>query len=217
MKYFLTILVCFLFFALYVQSAFALTTFTLTAPSGTLQQGQNVTFTIGIDTGGDSLSSTSVGMTYDTQYLQYVSTSPGNTFTTVSADVAGTGKLILTGSSGTAFTGTGTFAYVTFKLIATGPGSTQLCTLFNPASPTPTPGATSTPGPTPTTGPTITPGGPTLTPTPTATPGPSPTLAPTNGAVPTSLPVSGTSQPNFILAAFFITVVAGSLFILKKT
>ena len=85
-------------------------------------------------------------MTYETQYLEYVSTIPGNTFTTVSTDVQGSGKLIISGSSTTPFSSSGTYAYVTFKLIATGPGSTQLCTLFNPSSPTSVP--TGPPAPT---------------------------------------------------------------------
>jgi len=135
------ILTVFLFLGILIfpNSALA-TTFDLIAPSGELVRGQEVKFTINIDTEGKSLSSTSIGMTYETQYLEYVSTAPGNTFTTVSADVQSSGKLIISGSSTTPYSGSGTYAYVTFKLIATGPGSTQLCALFNPAeTPTSTP------------------------------------------------------------------------------
>jgi len=125
-------------------------TFDLIAPSGELVRGQEVKFTINIDTEGESLSSTSIEMTYKTKYLEFVSVSPGNTFTTVSADVQGSGKLIISGSSTAPYSGSGTYAYVTYKLIATGPESTQLCALLNPSSPTPTspPGLTSPPVPT---------------------------------------------------------------------
>ncbi len=122
-----------------IPSSVEATTFDLIAPSGQLTRGQEVKFTINIDTEGKSLSTTSIGMTYQTQYLEYVSVLPGNTFTTVSTDVQDGGKLIITGSSAAPYSGAGTYAYVTFKLIATGPGSTQLCALFNPSSSTPTP------------------------------------------------------------------------------
>lgn len=131
-----------------IPSSVLATTFDLIAPSGQLTRGGEVKFTVNIDTEGKSLSSTSIGMTYQTQYLEYVSVLPGNTFTTVSTDVQEGGKLIISGSSTTPYSGAGTFAYVTFKLIATGPGSTQLCALFNPSSSTPTPQPTSLPAPT---------------------------------------------------------------------
>lgn len=134
---------------LIVPDSVLATTFDLIAPSSDqLVRGQNVKFTVNIDTGGQSLSSTSIGMTYETQYLEYVSTIPGNTFTTVSTDVQGSGKLVISGSSTTPYSGSGTYAYVTYKLIATAPGSTQLCALFNPSSSTPTPVLTSPPVPT---------------------------------------------------------------------
>ena len=145
MKTFLATLLCVLGFMFYVVPTHALT-FDLVAPSGELTRGQDVKFTVNINTEGKSLSSTTIGMTYETQYLEYVSTVPGNSFTTVSADVQGDGKLVLTGSSTAPFSGTGTFAYVTFKLIATGPGSTELCALYNPQTPTVAP--TSPPVPT---------------------------------------------------------------------
>ena len=123
------------------------TTFDLIAPSSDqLVRGQDVKFTVNVDTGGQSLTSTSIGMTYEAQYLEYVSTIPGNTFKTVSTDVQGSGKLIISGSSTTPFSSSGTYAYVTFKLIAAGPGSTQLCALFNPSTAPPVP--TSPPAPT---------------------------------------------------------------------
>ncbi|MEK7633591.1 MAG: cohesin domain-containing protein [Patescibacteria group bacterium] len=138
MKTFLTSLLCVLCFMFYVSSVQALT-FDLIAPSGQLVRGQDVKFTVNINTEGKALSSSSIGMAYETQYLEYVSAVAGNTFTTISTDVQNSGKLILTGSSTTSYSGSGVFAYVTYKIIATGSGSTQLCTLFDPSSSTPTP------------------------------------------------------------------------------
>lgn len=120
------------------KSSFALT-FDLIAPTEQLQSGQDVRFTVNINTEGKSYTSTKIGMTYDTQYLEYVSVSAGNTFTTVTADPQGEGRLIISGNSTAGYSGSGTFAYVTFKIIAAGPGSTELCALFNPDTPTNTP------------------------------------------------------------------------------
>ena len=133
----LLVVICYLSFT---RSASALT-FDLIAPTGQLTSGQDVKFTININTEGKSYTSTKIGMTYETQYLQYVSVSAGNTFTTVSADPQGEGRLIISGNSTAGYSGSGTFAYVTFKIIATAPGSTQLCALFNPDTPTSTPAA----------------------------------------------------------------------------
>jgi len=178
---------------LIVPSSVLATTFDLIAPSGEIVRGQDVKFTINIDTGGKSLSSTSIGMTYETQYLEYVSTVPGNTFTTVSADVQGSGKLIISGSSTAPYSGSGTYAYVTYKLIATSPGSTQLCALFNPVeTPTAIPQPTSPPDQ------------PTYTPYPPQ---------------PTSLPKSGETKSAFqgiVFATFFLITAAGGFLSLKK-
>lgn len=194
MKSFITVLLCALGFAFYTSSAFALT-FDLVAPSGELIRGQDVKFTVNVDTEGKSLSSTSIGMTYETQYLEYVSVTPGDTFTTVSADVQGDGKLIITGTSTTPYSGSGVFAYVTFKLIATGAGSTELCALYNPQTPTATP----------------VPGGPTSTPAPGQ---------PTSPPAPTALPKTGESKSTTqgaILASLFFVAAGAGLFIFKKT
>lgn len=120
-------------------------TYDLLAPSGQLVRGQDVNFTINIDTEGHSFSSTQIGMTYDTAILEYVSVSPGSTFTTVAADLQENGRIIITGSSTSGYSGSGSFAVVTFNIIAQSSGSTQLCTLFNPSTPTPT---TAAPAPT---------------------------------------------------------------------
>jgi len=180
---------------LIIPNSVLATAFDLIAPTEQLVRGQDVIFTINIDAEGKSLSSTSVGMTYETQYLEYISTTPGNTFTTVSADVQDVGKLLITGSSTVPYSGAGTFAYVTFKLIATSSGSTQLCALFSPSTPTATPG-------------------------PSPTLGPSPTGGPTSPPVPTSLPKtgeSGSTVQGAILASLFFVAAGVGLFVFKKT
>jgi len=138
------LIVFFGFFVFFVPKANALT-FDLIAPTDELIRGQDVDFTINIDTEGKGYSSTVIGMTYDTQYLEYVSASPGTTFSTVTTDVQEDGKLVLTGSSTTEYSGSGSFAIVTFQLIAQEAGSTQICALYNPATPTATPAPTSPP------------------------------------------------------------------------
>ena len=135
-------------------------------------------------------------MTYKTQYLEYISVSAGDTFTTVSADPQGDGKLIISGSSDNGFSGSGTYAYVNFKLIAAEAGSTELCVLYNPEiTPTPT-----IPGPSPTPGPTAPPGS-TLTPVPTA--------------LPTSGDVSGISR-GLTFGLLFLALAGGGFFVFKK-
>ena len=137
MKKVFYVIISFLTFLVMAKTSYAFT-FDLIAPTGELVRGQDVKFTINVDTEGKSFTTTRIGMTYDTQYLEYVSVSAGNTFTTVSGDPQGGGKLIINGTSTAGYSGSGTFAYVTFKLIAASAGSTQLCVLFNPETPTPT-------------------------------------------------------------------------------
>lgn len=143
MKKVLIIIWLILSYFLFAQTTQALT-FDLIAPSGQLERGQEIKFTINVNTEGRSYSSTQIGMTYDTQYLEYISVSAGNTFTTVSANPQEGGKLIISGNSSSGYSGSGVFAYVTFKIIAASSGATQLCVLFNPDT-TPTPLPTSPP------------------------------------------------------------------------
>ncbi len=130
-RFFSFLLIIFGFLFLFSKQSFAIT-FDLIAPSGELEKGQEIKFTINVDTEGKSYSSSQIGMTYDTTVLEYVSTSAGNTFTTVSTNPIENGKLIISGSSTNSYSGSGVYAYVIFKIIAQEPGSTQLCTLFNP-------------------------------------------------------------------------------------
>lgn len=137
-KYLLKIflLISFLFF--FNKKVFALK-YSLIAPSGTLERNNNYEFIINIDTQGESITNGIIGMNYDTQYLEYVTINPGETMTSISTSQPENGKLIITGNNNAGFSGTGTFAKVTFKLIAGAPGETELCVLWNPESePTPT-------------------------------------------------------------------------------
>jgi len=123
----------------------------LVAPTGPLQRGQEVQFTISIDTEGQTITSAQVGMAYQSGPLQYVSVSPGDTFDQVTVEEGEAGaygfpssgsqdakRLIFTATKDGGFSGTGTFATVTFKIIATASGTAELCVLFNPEN-TPTP------------------------------------------------------------------------------
>lgn len=128
-------------FFLFVTPSFA-TSFDLIPPSGELQRGQDVTFTINIDTEGTSETSIQTGLTYDSTLLQYVSVTTGAAMNSVVADTTtyGTGKVLFTGSSTDGFNGTGVFATVIFTIIAQSSGSTEICTLWLPEpSPTPIP------------------------------------------------------------------------------
>lgn len=124
-------------FFLFVPKAFAVT-FDLVAPTGQLSRGGDAAFTINIDTEGASVTSTQIGISYETQYLQYVSTVPGTAMTSVTASPTDTGKYLLEGKNSSGFSGKGSFATVNFKIIATAPGSTQLCALWGPTTPGPT-------------------------------------------------------------------------------
>lgn len=130
------ILLLFLVLGLTLVRGVEAASFDLIAPSGTLTRGQDVQFTINIDAQGQSLTTAAIGMSYQTDVLQYISVTPGDSFSTVTAEVQDGGKLILNGTNESGFSGTGTFAVVTFKLIASAPGSTELCVLFNPETPT---------------------------------------------------------------------------------
>lgn len=144
-KYFLSFLFlsCSLFF--FAQKTLAVR-YSLVPPSGTLERGNNYDFIINIDTQGSSITNATIGMSYDAQYLEYVTTTNGETMTSVSTSQIENGKLILTGTNTNGFSGTGVFAKVTFKLIAGAPGETELCVLWNPQNqPTSTPRPTALP------------------------------------------------------------------------
>lgn len=125
-------------FCTVVSSAQAVS-YSLFPPTNALTQGGQAQFVITIDSQGQSVSNGQVGLTYDTSVLQYQSTSPGASMSSVEVSQIGTGTLLLNGANGSGFSGTGDFATVTFTIIATSSGSTQLCALFTPSgTPVPT-------------------------------------------------------------------------------
>ena len=69
-------------FFVFTPSSFA-TSFDLIPPTGNLQQGQDITFTINIDTEGASITSVQSGLTFDSTLLQYVSVTAGAAMNTV--------------------------------------------------------------------------------------------------------------------------------------
>lgn len=138
--FFVTIIFSLFVFAFATETVHA-AKYDLIAPSGQLQRGQSVQFTINIDTEGQSLKDATIGMTYQTGPLQYVSTTPGDAFPTVAAETQDGGKIIFKASNSSGFSGTGTFAVVNFKIIAATSGSAELCVLFNPETPTQPPPA----------------------------------------------------------------------------
>ncbi len=123
------------------------TQFKLFAPSGTLERGQTYDFTIEVDTEGESLTQTQIGLTYDTKYLEFEGITPGDTFSVVSSQDLSEGKILITGSNDEEYSGSGTFAYAKFKIIANAPGETELCVLWAPSA---TPSEQSQPTNTPT-------------------------------------------------------------------
>ena len=140
--------ISFFFLFIFSSKSVLATTFDLYASTpGPYNRGQEVIFTVNIDTEGETLTNTAIGMTYDTRYLEFINTLPGQTFSTVTTDNLGNGKLVFYGQSSTGFSGAGKYVDVVFKLISQAPGSTELCVLWNPeVTSTPQP-PTTTPAP----------------------------------------------------------------------
>jgi len=129
---FFSVIFCLVFlFILRIQPAFAIK-YDLIPPSGELTRGQQIQFTINIDSEGTSIATTQIGMTYETTVLEYVSTVPGDAMGTVSVSQLESGKILFSGTNPGGFSGAGTFAYVNFKIIAAASGETQLCVLWAP-------------------------------------------------------------------------------------
>ena len=179
--------------------------FDLIAPQ-TVTRGSNAVFTLNIDSEGENVTNTEIGMNFETQYLEFVGAVPGAAMANIEVVNVSADRFLLKGSNPAGFSGNGIFATVTFKVIATAPGSTILCGLWGPDT-TPTPPPEGTPIPTvPTFGPTIPPGQG----VPTVPPG-----VPTQRVgvpVPTTLPKAGNFQQtssgavagiSLILVAFF--------------
>lgn len=121
-------------FLAYFRSTNA-TGYSLVAPTGTLNRGDDVTFQLNIDTEGQSMSTANIGLTYKTEFLEYKSIASDNTFSSVDATPDGNGNLAITASESSGYNGSGTLANITFNLIAQSSGSTELCTLTSPTTP----------------------------------------------------------------------------------
>src|SRR4051812_18910244 len=87
------------------KKALALT-YDLIPPTGTLTRGQNVQFIIDVDTEGSSVTTATVGMTFNTQYLSYVSANQGDTLPEkFSAQVTSAGTLLISGENSAGYSG----------------------------------------------------------------------------------------------------------------
>lgn len=157
--------------------------------TGPLSRGQDIQFAVQLDAKGNTIKAQQIGLAPDTRYIQYLSASPGEAMSTVEVQTFSDGRILLSGSNPSGFTGSGVFAYVNFKIIAEAPGDTTLCSFWNPNStPTPPPGATNTPIPPGTVEPTV---------------------------LPTRLPRSGSAtftQIVGIIGAFFLVISTTSFF-----
>ncbi|NTU47171.1 hypothetical protein HGA88_06100 [Candidatus Roizmanbacteria bacterium] len=133
-------------FLIAVQSVHAVK-YDLVVPTDELVHGQNVQFTINVDTEGTSLTNLQIGLSYDKSVLQYVSITPGESISAGSVSVSETeaGKLVITGTHPTGFSGSGAFAVVTFQIIADAAGKTEICALYAPATTPTTAASTTTP------------------------------------------------------------------------
>jgi hypothetical protein len=202
MLFILFIFVFFTFFSTFPKNALAIG-FTLTEPEPPFSQGQEVQFTVNVDTQGETLTSTQAEMIFDTDYLEYVSITAGAIFPNVTGTVQEAGILSIsanvdTGSSGV--TGAGTFAVITFRLIGSPQSEVELCALaeVTPTEPVPT--------------------SPLMTPICTATLVPQPTTPPVVTSPPiTTLPRSGTVENVLMLGVLggFFTFFGTGLLLLK--
>jgi uncharacterized protein YggU (UPF0235/DUF167 family) len=142
MKRFIILLAIVLVFG--ARHASAASSFSLVAPSGQLSRGQDVQFTINIDTAGETIDAAAMALRYDTAYLKYVGIQPGDATTSVSGTESSSGVVNIEAQS-SAFSGTGTFAVITFNIIAEQSDSTQLCSISS-ATTTPTNSGSTTGG-----------------------------------------------------------------------
>jgi len=128
---------------LFTPKAHALS-MTIEAPTTQLVRDQEYDFVVSIDTFNTPIVTTQGNVTYETQYLQFVSLTKGNFFDSVTYTETTPGTIVLTGTNSAAKSGSGTFAIVRFKLIAQSPGSTTLCAVA-PVTPSGTPAPSNPP------------------------------------------------------------------------
>lgn len=146
MKKSIIILITFLFaLFLWVPKSQAAILMSIEAPSEELVRQQEYDFLVTIDTFGEQVGNIKASVDYQSQYLELVSVNNGNFFNTISHTTPSVGKIELTGSNTSPKAGSGTFAIVRFKLIATAPGSTTLCTVTPITETTPIPSPTTPP------------------------------------------------------------------------
>jgi len=162
-------------------------------PIGTFVRGQNIVWTITINTDGAVVNSAQTGLTYDASLLRYITATAGATINSLVADTTtyGAGKVLFTGTNNAGYNGTGVFATIVFNIIAESSGSTEICTLWMPT--------------------------PTGTPVPTST-YPTPTPAPTLPPHPTTLPQTGTTESRNMAVVFAILLLSatGGVFYLSQ-
>lgn len=155
----LTISIIFLIFITVINfirpvPAYAAASLSLSPASSTKAVGNTFSVDIVVDTGGDAIGGVTAILTYDTTRLQAQSTAltPGPIFgTSVSPFTnsidATTGQIRYdSGTLGTAYTGRGTLATMTFRAIAV--GTAQVNFTFNPSSTTGTSLVAAATGPT---------------------------------------------------------------------
>ncbi|HUC19889.1 MAG TPA: cohesin domain-containing protein [Candidatus Polarisedimenticolaceae bacterium] len=182
----------------------------VTAVSGSVTVGSNITTTISLNAGGNNVDTASINLTYNTAQLQCVSVNTSTDFNVApGGDVCGGGTVHADRGRTANFTANGTLITVTFKALTAGSAPITVATSTNvysagtvlpttrasgtitvsaPASPPPAPAPSPTPSPSPTPTPTPTPK-PTPTPTPTPKPGsPAPSPAPTTPGSPSPAP-----------------------------
>lgn len=135
--------------ALFIPKWARAISFNVVPPSGTLTRDQEYDFFITVDTQGEQITTTRARVTYESQYLQLVSVTNGDFFDSITNEETQVGSILLTGTNNTAKAGSGNFAVIRFKLIATAPGSTTLCTVAPEDTPTPVPTAVPTSPPPP--------------------------------------------------------------------
>ena len=140
---FASILFCFIFIAKNVLAI----DLSVEAPQELLVQGQVFDFKVNIDTQGESITKQEFYFTYEKEYVEFQSLLAGDFFDNVSYSKVEEGKLYVIGELSAPKSGSGLVAVSKLKIIATAPGTSQLCGVL-PITPTPIGQLTDTPAPT---------------------------------------------------------------------
>lgn len=126
--------IIFIFLTFFFTEKVSATRFTIVAPTGTLQSGTQVPFTINIDTEGTTLTTTQTDVQLNPTYIQFQGVTPAALFPTLavsnpSADTVRIAGTVETGTSGV--NGTGTFATMIARMTATSSGTTTLASIVS--------------------------------------------------------------------------------------